>query len=96
MTTQFVIFDDGSVRETLYTSEQGPQLPAPGRVVGEAEYREALAGIKAAQGEHWTGVLTEERKALRADYEALRAAGIPEVTARRLASYTVPEEDAEG
>lgn len=88
--TQYVIFDDGSVRVARYDCELGPRLPTRGRIVSEDEYRDAMAAIQAAVNENRAAVLEQEQQRKRDDYEALRAAGVAEVTARRLSGQDEP------
>lgn len=70
-----------------------PALPEGATALTEAEYADALADVQ-AQHEAYGQQLTEEAEANQsADYEALRTAGIPEATARRLSGYAGPDGD---
>lgn len=85
---QWIIFDDGSVGSRGYEGDEEPPLWAPGRFVSEAEYVAARDVLKAADDAHCAAVHAVEQAALRTDYEALRAAGIPVVSAERLSGFT--------
>ncbi|WP_328427916.1 hypothetical protein [Streptomyces sp. NBC_00443] len=72
---------------------QPPTLPEGATALTEAEYADALADVQAQRQAH-AQQLTEEAEANQsADYTALRTAGIPEATARRLSGYTGPDGD---
>ncbi|MGA5202808.1 hypothetical protein [Streptomyces variegatus] len=67
---------------------QAPQLPEGATPLTEAEYADALADVQAQHAAHVQQLTQEAETNQSADYEALRAAGIPEATARRLSGYT--------
>ncbi|MFF4900405.1 hypothetical protein [Streptomyces sp. NPDC001068] len=87
-TTQFVIYDSGSVAKWTYDGETPPELPEPGRIVTEAEYTTARDEIRAAIEQ----TRAEEEAAAEAmrlqAYQALIGAGIPDGPARQLSGYT--------
>ncbi|MBA9005908.1 hypothetical protein [Thermomonospora cellulosilytica] len=71
------------------------QLP-PGAVeITREEYEQTLADIQAAIEEQRRQVAEAEAARAKADYEALRAAGIPEEIARRLSGYTPPDPESQ-
>ncbi|MFK0063341.1 hypothetical protein ACIQTN_29450 [Streptomyces werraensis] len=73
---------------------EAPDLPEGATELTAEQYALELEAIEEARQEHVEDlVATDEANAL-ADYQALRASGIPEATARRLTGYTGP--DVEG
>lgn len=91
-TLVYVIYDDGSI-ETQTITGSGmvePVLDKPGRVTSEAEYKQYLAVLEERQSIYVAEQTAAEQSALKGDYDALRAAGIPEETARRITGYTGP------
>ncbi|WP_328434599.1 hypothetical protein [Streptomyces sp. NBC_00425] len=80
---------NGSVSRVV-TSLDADDIRVQGGTVQitEAEYQEAYAEIQRVNEEGKTELATADRERHVEDYEALRAAGIPEATARRLSGYT--------
>lgn len=93
-TTYYALFEDGSASRMTSTTGEEPPLSKPGRYVDEAAYEERQAQLAAAREEHVAALLAADEERTRADYEALRAAGIPEATARRLSGYEGADTDA--
>lgn len=90
--TYWVIYDDGSAgrAEVVSADDEPPVLAKAGRLVTETEYDAYVAGLAAEREEHLAEVRAQEEAQAREDYEALRAAGVPEATARRMSGYTGP------
>lgn len=91
---QWAILDDGSVASWRYEGSTPPPLPGPGRLVSREEYEQARAAIVQAVEEGREQAEAAERQQIESDYEALRALGLPDSTARRLTSYTGTDEEA--
>jgi flagellar biosynthesis/type III secretory pathway protein FliH len=73
---------------------EAPPLPEGATALTEAEYADALADVQEQRQAH-TQQLTQETEAnQQADYEALRALGVPEATTRRLTGYMGPDSGA--
>jgi hypothetical protein len=69
---------------------EAPPLPEGATALTEAEYADAQE-----QRQAHTQQLTQETEAnQQADYEALRALGVPEATTRRLTGYMGPDSGA--
>lgn len=83
--TFYIIYDDGSVEAQTLVGE--PVLSKPGRIAGEIEYNQRLAAIEEHNSIYMEEIHAAEQAALKTDYDALIAAGIPEVTARRITGY---------
>jgi len=90
--TFFIIYEDGSVETQTLPDEPGaePVLSKPGRNAGEIEYNQFLARIEQQNALWFTETQAREQQLLKADYDALIAAGIPEATARRITGYSGP------
>lgn len=88
VTTVYVVYDDGSIDKITYSGSDMPPLSKPGRVTDEAEYLARLAQLEAQNAAHVDDLQRAAQAQAKADYDALRAAGIPEATARRLSGYT--------
>lgn len=69
-----------------------PSLPQGATALTREEYETELAAVEAARQEHAEDLVAADEANQSADYEALRASGIPEATARRLAGFTGPDE----
>ncbi|MFI2434633.1 hypothetical protein [Streptomyces sp. NPDC018693] len=84
---------DGVLASRMVTGEQAepPALPEGATALTEAEYADALADVQAQHEEYGQQLVQEAEANQQADYEALRAAGIPEATARRLSGYSGPD-----
>lgn len=68
-----------------------PELPEGATTLTEADYMAALADVQEQRATYAQELVDEQEAAQQADYEALRASGIPETTARRLTGYTGPD-----
>ncbi|MGV9913404.1 hypothetical protein [Streptomyces tendae] len=64
-----------------------PSLPEGATALTREEYETELAAIEAARQEHAEELVAADEANQRADYQALRASGIPETTARRLTGF---------
>ncbi|MFD5788560.1 hypothetical protein ACFWH1_18300 [Streptomyces sp. NPDC127037] len=84
--TYWVLYDDGSAGRIESTSGE-PVLNRPGRLVTEAEYQQRIAELEAANAAWIAEQQAADTARQREDYLALRAAGVPEATARRLSGY---------
>lgn len=90
--TIYYRFPDGSVAERIVTGGDGDVTPPEGAVeITEEEYRAALAAIEEQIEQERQAQREAEQARIKADYEALRALGVPEETARRLTGYTGPD-----
>ncbi|WP_411092323.1 hypothetical protein [Streptomyces sp. 049-1] len=67
-----------------------PELPEGATELTQEEYETALAEIQADRQDHADDLVAADETNQSADYQALRASGIPEATARRLTGYTGP------
>jgi hypothetical protein len=65
-----------------------PTLPDGATPLTEEAYTAALADVQAARDAYAEELTAQAEANQLADYEALRASGIPEATARRLTGYT--------
>lgn len=83
----FVIYDDGSTGQITLTNGGEPVLGKPGRLVTREEYDERLEEIQAVRDAAREEREAEDLARQREDYLALRAAGVPEATARRMSGY---------
>jgi len=90
--TFYIIYEDGSVEAQTLPDVPGaePVLSKPGRVSGKIEYDQYLARLNEQNNIWFSETLAREQQLLKADYDALIAAGIPEATARRITGYTGP------
>ncbi|MDX2643465.1 hypothetical protein PV341_07730 [Streptomyces sp. PA03-1a] len=93
--TYWILYEDGSAGRVQSTTGEEPVLTKPGRLVDEAEYNEVFEALRAANEAHLAQLQAEDEQRTREDYEALRAAGVPEATARRMSGYTGPELEEE-
>ncbi|WP_037870683.1 hypothetical protein [Streptomyces sp. SPB074] len=87
--TFWVLYEDGSAGriQAVTGGDAPPVLAKPGRVVTEEEHTAYVAKLATRRDTH----LAEERSRAQArcqeDYEALRTAGVPEATARRMSGH---------
>ncbi|MEU5834456.1 hypothetical protein ABZ820_12400 [Streptomyces diacarni] len=94
--TIYYRFPNGSVAERTVTGGADEVTPPEGAVeISEEEYRAALAAIEEANEQRRQEQEAEAEAQRKADYEALRALGLPEETARRITGYTGPDESEE-
>ncbi|MFI2300190.1 hypothetical protein ACH5AL_15305 [Actinacidiphila glaucinigra] len=89
--TYWALYEDGSAGLIKSTTGEEPVLTKPGRLVDEAEYTSRAEELKAANEAYVAQLQAEDEQRTREDYLALRAAGVPEATARRMSGYTGPE-----
>ncbi|MEU1852936.1 hypothetical protein ABZ499_27635 [Streptomyces sp. NPDC019990] len=84
----------GVLASRTVTGDQAelPALPEGATPLTEAEYADALADVEAQRHAYVEQLAQEAEANQKADYQALRAAGIPEATARRLSGYSGPDE----
>ncbi|WP_405961296.1 hypothetical protein OG235_37180 [Streptomyces sp. NBC_00024] len=84
--------DGGALVSRVVTGEsaEAPALPEGATPLTEAEYTAALGVVEAEREEYKQELMAGEEAAQQADYDALKASGIPEATARRLSGYTGP------
>ncbi|GAA2685500.1 hypothetical protein [Nonomuraea recticatena] len=67
----------------------GELQPPEGAVeISREEYEQRLAVLKSEHAAYVDGLRAEDERRTREDFDALRAAGIPEATARRMSGYT--------
>lgn len=90
--TFHIIYEDGSIEAQTVDDVPGaqPTLNKPGRVAGEIEYNQNLARINEETAIILADLQAKELAQLKADYDALIAAGIPAATARRITGYNGP------
>ena len=88
----YVIYEDGSVEVLTVTGDPDaePVLSKPGRIASKIEYDQYLAVLEEQHAIYLAEIAAREQQVLKADYDALIAAGIPEATARRITGYTGP------
>lgn len=84
-----VFLDYGdSVAKVTYTGSATPLEETPGATfITAAEYAERAAEIRGVNESAWADAKAADASNTRADYEALRALKVPELTARRLTGY---------
>lgn len=94
--TIYYKYADGSVAERVITGN-GDEVPPPdgAEEISEEDYRAAFAAIEAANELEGQEQEAQHQARVKADYEALRAVGVPEDTARRLTGYTGPDSTAD-
>lgn len=90
--TFYIIYEDGSVEAQTLPDVPGaePVLSKQGRVSGKIEYDQYLNRLNEQNNIWLVETLAREQQLLKADYDALITAGIPEATARRITKYTGP------
>ncbi|MGW0086555.1 hypothetical protein [Streptomyces sp. NPDC003393] len=86
----WVIYDDGVTGQLTVTGDGPPVLSRPGRLVTQEEYEAHRAQMQAAHDERIAELQAAETAEALRQFQDLRAAGIPEATARQLSSYTGP------
>lgn len=84
----YVIYDDGTPGHLQIPVGEEPALSRAGRVVPEEEYAARLEELRTGTAELVAKLEAEDETRQRGDYEVLRGLGVPEETARRMASYT--------
>lgn len=92
-TVFYVIYDDGSLDVQTFsgnTIDPQPILGKPGRVVTKAEYDAAKAQQDALNAAYEEELRKADLARIKANYDALIAAGIPDAVARNLTGYTGP------
>lgn len=88
-TTIYYQFPDGSVAERTVSGGTGDVEPPEGAVeITKEEYEAALAVIEEERERKRQEEKDAAEARAREDYEALRALGVPEETARRMSGYT--------
>lgn len=88
--TTYVIYEDGSIEASTVSDTMEVVLSKPGRIVSEAEYNQRLDLLNEQHAIWLAETRAREDQLLKADYDALLAAGIPEATARRITGYSGP------
>ncbi|MFK0063329.1 hypothetical protein ACIQTN_29390 [Streptomyces werraensis] len=83
----YVIYDDGTAAHLQVVGEVEPVLGRPGRLVSEEEYGERMAQLRESSAEHVAALEAADVARQETDYQGLRAAGVPEDTARRMSGY---------
>ncbi|CAL9538084.1 hypothetical protein [Streptomyces sp. enrichment culture] len=78
-------------RTALGDHAEAPTLPEGATELTAEEYAAELADVEAARQAHADGLVAADEANQSADYQALRASGIPEETARRLTGYDGPD-----
>jgi hypothetical protein len=88
---------DGALVSRTVSGDQAeaPDLPEGATALTEEEYTAALAQVEADRQAAAEQRQEEAEAAQLADYQALRAAGIPEASARRMSGYTGPEPEVD-
>ncbi|MEU7323439.1 hypothetical protein ABZ682_23235 [Streptomyces griseoviridis] len=86
--TAWVQYDDGCLGAISVTGSEVPELARPGRFISQAEYEELATEMSGAHAARLEALDAIEAERQAAEYAELRAAGIPESTARRLSGFT--------
>lgn len=84
---RYVIFDDGVTGHMRVPAGVEPVLLRPGRFVTEEEWGERVRELREQSAAHVARLLAADDARHAADYAALRDAGVPEESARRMAGY---------
>lgn len=85
--TRYFRTPSGTIGEVADSHEGAVGLPEGAVEVTGEEFQEARAAWAAGVAEHLAGLEAADAELAREAYEALRAAGIPERSARRLSGY---------
>ncbi|WP_433379431.1 hypothetical protein [Streptosporangium sp. CA-115845] len=85
--TRYFRSQGGSIGEINESQPGAGGLPEGAVEITEKEFQEAYAGWQTGVAEHVAGLEEAEAERAEEDYEALRAAGIPQATAQRLSGY---------
>ncbi|MFD8425932.1 hypothetical protein [Streptomyces sp. NPDC059466] len=88
-----VLFPDGVLGRIVVSGELEPALPDGAKYVTAEVYEEMRAEMRQQHDARVDELLAAEKDARRAQYEDLRAAGIPEATARALSGHGGPLDD---
>ncbi len=90
--TQYFRTSDGVLasRTTSGAVDEAAPLPEGSTPLTEAEYTTELAAVEAARQEQAEELVAADEARTREDYLALRGAGVPEATARRMSGYAGP------
>lgn len=91
--TQHYRTADGALAARTVTGMDLPELPEGATPLTPKQYDTELKKLKGKQDEYKARLAVEDQQRMRADYDALRALGVPEATASRLTGY-VAEADA--
>lgn len=88
----YVIYEDGSLEVLTVVGDANaePVLNKPGRIASKIEYDQYLRVLEEQHAIYLAEMAAREQQLLKADYDALIAAGIPEATARRITGYNGP------
>lgn len=88
----YVIYEDGTLEVLTVVGDPDaePVLNKPGRIASKIEYDQYLRILEEQHAIYLAEIAAREQQLLKADYDALIAAGIPEATARRITGYTGP------
>lgn len=91
-TTLYIRHASGAVSKvTTNQDRDSVHVPEGSRIITAKTYAKAHAAITAANEEYIATVRLAEEEQQAGDYEALRAAGIPDGTARRLTGHAPAE-----
>lgn len=90
-TTLYYRTAEGALVSRTVTGEGEPVVPDGATVLTPEEHAAELVDIEAQREAHAQELTDADAAAALEDYSALRAAGIPEVSARRLTGYTGPD-----
>lgn len=91
-TTLYIRHASGAVSKVVTNQDRDSvHVPEGARIISEKTYTKAHATITAANAEYVTALRLAEQERQAGDYEALRAAGIPDGTARRLTGHAPAE-----
>ncbi|NBM15779.1 NAD-glutamate dehydrogenase [Streptomyces sp. GC420] len=83
----FVIYEDGTPAHMQVLAGTEPMLSRPGAFVSRAEYGERVRELREGTAARVAELEAADEAHHRADYDALRAAGVAEDSARRLSGY---------
>lgn len=84
---------EGALMSRVVTGEtvEAPALPEGATELTAQDYAAELAAVNAARDGYADDLVATDEGNQHSDYQALRASGIPETTARRLSGYTGPD-----
>lgn len=92
--TFYVLYEDGSSGEITVSGGGTPELAKPGRIVPAKKYQARLTDLRAHHEEQSARLVADDEDRTRGDYEALKAAGVAEGTARRMSGWNGTAEGA--
>lgn len=86
----YVQYANGTIGKLMPGDGIDLEIPEGATVISGSEYEAQLSALREAHEIYQQELRDAELAALKTDYDELRAAGIPDATARRLSGYTGP------